>query len=306
MISSPLGRASAIAAVSLLFAGCGGSSSTATLPQGPSSIHQTAQHGKSGSGDLIYAAGSNGKSYVMTYPEGKLVGTIAGTAVDACSDGVGNVYLTTSNGVEEFPHGATTPSATFEVDGASIGCAVDPTSGDLAVTYYNESGAFLAVFSDGSGQPKVYHANTFLWYCGYDDQGNLFANYGTENGMGLVELPSGGSQIVAISVNPPITQFPGRIQWDGKQLTIESGNGRKRAKGLITVKRVTLSGSTATVVGTTSFGGIKRQAQASWIFHDSIILPFGNTSETAPNLGIGNIHRAPNARKRSNIPPAEN
>lgn len=103
--------------------------------------------------------------------------------------------------------------------------------------------------------------------------------------MGLVELPSGGNQLIAVSVSPSITEFPGRIQWDGKYLTIESGNGRKRAKGPITVKRVTVSGSTATVVGTTAFAGIKRQAQVSWIFNDAIILPYGNKGENTPNLG---------------------
>lgn len=52
-------------------------------------------------------------------------------------------------------------------------------TGDLAVTYYSESGAFVAIFSPGNGQPKVYSANNLLSFCGYDNQGNLFANYRT-------------------------------------------------------------------------------------------------------------------------------
>ncbi|HEX3370433.1 MAG TPA: hypothetical protein VHS56_12705, partial [Candidatus Cybelea sp.] len=111
MISFPLGRASAIAAVGFLLAGCGGSSqSQATIPLASSSVRQAAQHGRPRKSELIYAAG-DGHTYVITYPQGRLVGTIDEGGFDACSDSSGNVYLAVdAPRVDEFVHGATTPS----------------------------------------------------------------------------------------------------------------------------------------------------------------------------------------------------
>ena len=66
----PLGRASAMGVAILLLAGCGGSSQpTATIPEGPSA-RETAQQGKYG--DLMYLSGLAGKSYILSYPDGKL------------------------------------------------------------------------------------------------------------------------------------------------------------------------------------------------------------------------------------------
>ena len=101
MISYPLGRASPIAAVGLLLAGCGGSSqSQATIPLASSSVRQTGQHDKSWmlpeakSKDLLYVArNSPGEISVYTYPKGKPVGAITGISggqSGICSDIMGN------------------------------------------------------------------------------------------------------------------------------------------------------------------------------------------------------------------------
>ena len=95
--------------VTLAFAGCGGQpQGQSTFPEGLTAVRQVNQHGKSGSGDLIYAA-AMGKSYVLTYPQGKLVGTVSVGALDSCSDDAGNVFLA-GDQIEELPMAERPPS----------------------------------------------------------------------------------------------------------------------------------------------------------------------------------------------------
>ena len=98
-------------------------------------------------GDLIYVAAA-GKSYVLTYPQGKLVGTIDYGAADACSDSAGNVFLTVDQGVDEFSHGATSPSATLSVPGTSWGCA----HADIVTTLRTYAMATDRLMSEAAGK----------------------------------------------------------------------------------------------------------------------------------------------------------
>ena len=124
-----------------LLAGCAGSqlldqTDRSTVPSG------TAINGGStpqNSANLVYAAGK-GTSYVLSYSDGHLVGTINQGAVAACSDKHGNVFLIGSAGAVEYQHGGTRPIQTLVVPGYAAACAIDPTTGNLAVLFFGSTG----------------------------------------------------------------------------------------------------------------------------------------------------------------------
>ncbi len=286
MNTAVLGRHAVSACVTLMFvAGCafaqGGSqdgvSSTGRFELSP-------RPPSSGSA-LIYAA-ADGKSYVLTYPEGKLLGTISDGATDACSDSAGNVFLTVDSRVDEFIHGATTPSASLSVPGSAFGCAIDSLTGNLAVNFERTSGNDIAVFQDASGNPTLYNSGISSAFSGYDTQGNLFVDGVGKSGIALAELPIGGSSFSSLAIASRIDGFPGTVQWDGTYLTLESGVGKQKGSGSpLRINRLSVSGSTVTVVSTSSFDGIRENAFASWIYKGSILIPYGNTTSAEPNIG---------------------
>ncbi|MGB8151526.1 MAG: hypothetical protein WCE97_10085 [Candidatus Cybelea sp.] len=271
--------------VTLAFAGCGGQpQGQSTFPEGLTAVRQVNQHGKSGSGDLIYAA-AIGKSYVLTYPQGKLVGTISVGALDSCSDDAGNVFLA-GDQIEEFAHGGTSPIATFSTPGSPSGCAVDPTSGNLAVVFARASGNDVAVFPNASGSPTLYDSNLTAFWCGYDNQGNLFVDGEGQSGASLVELAKNAQSFETLSIAPHIEGVFLRIQWDGSYLTVEAQSNYKRGTHhAVSVNRLSISGSAATVVGTTQIKTIRKTAALSWIDGDRVLVPYGNAGRYNPNIG---------------------
>jgi hypothetical protein len=278
------GRAVCLCAVFLLMSGCGASQSTVTLPKGSSAVPRAGQHVPSNSGDLIYAA-AIGKSYVITYPQGKLVGTINAGAFDACSDDAGDVFLAAQQ-IEEFAHGGTSPIATLSTPGSPIGCAVNPASGDLAVVFTETSGNDVAVFPNASGSPTFYESNLKAFWCGYDDQGNLFVDgIGQSGAAGLAELAKSAKSFEALSIMPHIDGVFNRIQWDGSYITVQSQSNAKHAPHPVAINRLSISGSTATVVGATQINKITKTAALSWIYGDKVLVPYGNGGRYNPNIG---------------------
>lgn len=272
-------------ALAFLLAGCSESPTQSSILSGSLAVRQLLQSSKSGSNDLIYAAG-DGHSYVLTYPQGKLLGSIDEGGYDVCSDPSGNVYLAVGGPrVDEFAHGATTPSASFNLPGVAQGCAVDPTTGSLAATFLRTNGNNVAIFSSGSGNPTLLSSSLNVGPCGYDDQGNLFVA-GTEptSAYTLDELPANGNTFRTLSITPAIQRNFGRVQWDGSYLTVESWTYTKKPRSVF-VSRLAISGSVATVVGTTAIKGIKQTAFLSWIENNRVLVPYGNASKGTPNIG---------------------
>lgn len=281
-------RRAAVAIVGLsLMAGCGETQS-ATLNAVPQRELTAQRAGKSWmlpeakGEDLIYVVGGCGGSCVLSYPNGKLVGTIDGYQGFGYSanrsDASGNVFVSNDTEVVEFAHAETTLIATFTLPGKDAeGCSVDPTSNDLAVVFQGE----VAVFKAGSGTPSVYDTGISPNYCGYDAVGNLFVD-GLANGApGLAELPSGGASFFQLSISQSVG-FPGQLQWDGSYITYESGGANNKN----TISQLAISGSVATVVGTTPVAGIRRRALQSWIYNGTIVIPYGNHGPYAKNVGV--------------------
>jgi hypothetical protein len=234
------------------------------------------------SSDLIYATGACGGTCVLSYSEGKLVGTLNVGDAGACADQSGNVYIADMNNLFEFAHGGTTPINTFTVsDGEVNSCSVDAKTGSVAAAVVQSNEYNVAIFSSPSSSPRTYLINFAIQYCGYDNAGNLFVDgyhsvYPAT--FEMYELPKSSNQFTNISVNPSIKLRPGQVQWDGAHMTVE-GTGVQKS---VTLFRLNISGSAATIVGRTKFRGVSRAASQSWIQGDHIFIPYG-TRGNGPN-----------------------
>ncbi len=224
--------------------------------------------------DLLYVVRATnytdpGKLSLYTYPQAQHRKTVdsylLSTGGPACADDSGNIYVVGNTigsvygYILVYAHGKTTPART--ISGYYFdytGCAVDPTSGDLAVTFTGENG--VLVYPNATGTPKyyVYPPHFRTSGCTFDDGGNLFVggawldetNRHTKRyPLRLLELPRGESTFINVKF-PRIhwaSTTPGDLDWDGKHLAF--------ANGADSIYRVAVSGSDATIAGITKLQG---------------------------------------------------
>ncbi|MGA7200825.1 MAG: hypothetical protein WBX26_03280 [Candidatus Cybelea sp.] len=214
---------------------------------------------------LLYVADQGANDVeVYSYPGGKLKGTLTGfqTPSGVCSNKAGDVFILNGNGtsVVVYAHGGSTPIRTLDLPGyPELNCSVDPTTGNLALGVLgNTCGDCFVVFPSGSGTATIYtpSGQTGLPGCGYDNKGNLFCDaYGSGDAFTLFELPKGSSTVTTVPVSGAGGLTAGSIQWDGTDLAFGAGAGP-------TLYQIQLSGSTGSVVGSTSLSG----ASAVWQF----------------------------------------
>ncbi len=289
------GRAVCLCAAFLLMAGCGGAGTTGIVPASGGTTAQAKTLGNSwvkpgaSNGDLIYAVGGCGGTCILSYPKGKLVGELTGYyGYAACSDNNGNVFIPTTTEVAEFAHGGTTPIATYAVPYTPlVGCAADPESGDLAVV----NGVFVSVFPAGSSNPTTYNTQINAQYCGYDSSGNLFVSGFDDGNSALSELPKGASTFGKLTLDQSVGQ-PGQVQWDGQYLTYES-----QRKGQPTISRLSISGSTATVVGQTRLKRVPRSLGLSWIYQGSVVAPYIVGGPSSKDIGVWKYPKGASAKR---------
>jgi hypothetical protein len=283
--------------LSALLAGCGGAGMTASVP--PGGTQSVGHHATSSSGDLLYVndGGVDGCcAYVLvyTYPEGKHVTTLGGFGrlTGACSDAKGNVFIISPNVltyagsvIYEYAHGGSTPIATLSESGEAVGCAVDPTTGNVAVANggdvsnpYGKDWGSIAIFQQATGAPTMYYSSTaqYFYYCGYDSVGTLYITTAVAGGFVLDRLSAGS--IDTIKMKTPLdyaTYFVPSVQWDGKEMAVSSTLSDVRTEeytGPVNVYRLRISGRKATVIGTTRLTAPqKRQRGQTWIQGNTII-----------------------------------
>jgi hypothetical protein len=256
-----------------LLAGCEGAQ-TGAVPQGANAVAQ-AHRASSSSGDLLYISDHGADAIVMlTYPGGQLVGSFSPPylAWNLCSDSSGNVWIPSEEAVFEYAHGGTTPIQTLSAAGLLMNaCAVDPGTGDLAVTGEGHYGTpTLAIWPDAQGTPTTYTLPFRGWSASYDDSGNLFVDGDSDSEpFGFAELPKGGSSFVNITLDQP-AKYPGNVQWDGKYIAIGARNPTKRGQQGHVVYRVHVSGSSGHVAQTVVLQRVD-SVLGSWIEGDTII-----------------------------------
>ncbi|MGC9991157.1 MAG: hypothetical protein ABSD52_02000 [Candidatus Cybelea sp.] len=209
--------------------------------------------------DLLYV--TNGTVSVYSYPQGELEGQLTGfsDAVGDCTDSNGNVYITdyTADTVAEYAHGGTRSIRTLSVPGSgALACAVDPSSGDLAVTTAGNAsgtGANVAIFRKAKGKPKTYTYRAILGYsfCAYDNAGNLFVDGTPAQGYGydyeLAELPRLGKSFTPVNLDNGIS-WAADLQWNGHYLAVGQPVDPN-------ISRYTISAGYGTFVGSTELAG---------------------------------------------------
>jgi hypothetical protein len=132
--------------------------------------------------------------------------------------------------VVEYKHGGKMPIATLSeivLNSSAIGCSVDPTTGNLAVTSYgygSSGGGSVQIFAHAKGTPTVYTDSEIAHFnfCGYDPKGNLYAD-GTDAGQDefyFAELPKGKKAFKNITLTGGRIGYPGMVQWDGKYVAV--------------------------------------------------------------------------------------
>lgn len=269
MLNHLTGRYTGVCVALILLAGCSG-----TQPVPPASAltqsRAASENGHAASWmlpeaetePLLYISNVNTVT-VYSYPKGKLVGTLKGFYRPAgeCVDAAGNVYIANLDAFLEYKHGGKKSIKTLTMSGYdAVDCSVDPTTGDLATTWNVGANTtnYVAIYKNASGTPTQYGLKgDFIYYCGYDDQGNLFVDgqtgYKSAEAI-FLELPAGASKLKLLNVAQSF-EHVGAVQWDGKYVAIGDDD-------LNVIYRFAVSGSAATLKDTLTLGGT--QAVYQW------------------------------------------
>jgi len=258
-----------------MVSGCGGSQTqTNALVPGQSNA-ATSELGRLGVGssmvadaqsnDLLYVADAkDGSVHVYSFPGGKPQGRLLDVRANAlCAGKNGDVFAPAGNAVLRYAHGGTRPIAVLhdQLAGAPQFCAVDSTTGNLAVSGASASQSGVAIYADAKGSPTIYAGRNDARYgsLAYDDDGNLFAL--TAAGK-VVELAQGGKRFRELDWSGA-HPAAGSIQWDGKYLAVASD-----AK----ISRFTVSGYQATPAGEIAIKGAANVPQF-WIHKGKVVIP---------------------------------
>ena len=128
--------------------------------------------------------------------------------------------------LDEFAHGGTKPIKTLEdKSGFGINCAVDPTTGNLAVTNSYDLGSHFGgvlIYTHAEGKAKQFidHSIFFYGFLGYDPAGNLFVD-GDDffDSPRFAEMPHGSRRFFNLTLSHSF-YWPGAVQWHGDELTV--------------------------------------------------------------------------------------
>jgi hypothetical protein len=198
--------------------------------------------------------------YMYALPTLELVGTITGFVQPQgeCSDTKGDVWITDTNAqtTYEVSHEGRLENTLSDSDGYPIGCAWNPKNGDVAVmNLFNLDGAQggVLVYPSGSKSPAEYTNPKQYYYNfgGYDSSGNLFFD-GREGGVFVLsKLAAGAKSATSIKVTGGTIYYPGMVQWaSSSELLV--GDQECGDVNASCVYQLTVSGSSATIVGTTT------------------------------------------------------
>ena len=210
--------------------------------------------------------------YVYRFPSLELAGRLHGLRdpQGECVDASGNVWIaeTGAQRIVEYAHGGEKPIATrADPVGYPAGCAVDPASGDLAVTNFydfNGSGSVI-VYTRARGTPKVYTGTDLYYYyfVAYDRIGNLYVSGSTASGdYRLAVLARGSRSIELVKIGGGKLHFPGTVALLGSTLIL--GDQRCRGRMLSCFYELRISGRNAQISDTTPLRGSCDVVQA-WV-----------------------------------------
>jgi hypothetical protein len=298
--------------------GCSSGISGFTAVTPPGDSPQTKQQARSwispqaSSQDLLYiadpaAGGIEIRSY--TPPKYRLLGLIPPLPQygypSLCVNKEQEIFATGGGSIFEYKHGATSPFRILGgLSGPTYGCAVDPTTGTLAVT--NDFGSprigQVSLFKKGHGThtniqlPATYSGAI---RCAYDGRGNLFvgANVAGETPhFALLELPKNKKQFIEITLNETFSEFgSGGILWDGTYLDIADFEQN-------VIYQFAIAGKKGTAINT--IGPQRSYNMGSFFVEGStLIVPAFSTptNGSPPGPGLVNFYNYPAGGKKTGI-----
>jgi hypothetical protein len=200
--------------------------------------------------------------YIFTMPAMKLQGTLTGFdgPQGMCSDRTGNIWVNNTNSAEiqQYSRNGKLLKTIDDSGYYPIGCDVNKKNGDLAVTNIRttsgEPGNVTVYSSDSDPQTLANPDQTEYYFPAYDTKGNLYVNGrgGSSNAIMISECPSGSSSCSTLTVSGVTLNVPGGLNWNkvaGKLVVDDPKCNNVWGSCLYSMS---ISGSTATVTGTTS------------------------------------------------------
>jgi hypothetical protein len=232
-------------------------------------------------------AAKNSDQYISNFDDNKVlqfdypkadssigdIGDVEGAQGTCTSNGEGTFWVTASRSdeIEEFKFGGTSPVKTLsESTGEPASCAIDPTSGNMAVTILSDGDVIL--FTKAGGRGSVMSTPLIeAYFDGYDPSGNLWADgFDDDDAFALIELPKGSSSFKSIAISNSIG-FPGAVQWDGTYVTVNDQDARD-------IYGYTCSGTSCTLERTTALSG-SSDCVGTWIVKGLVYCPDAGNNE---------------------------
>jgi hypothetical protein len=208
-------------------------------------------------GPLLYVADAgNDDVFVYTWPALSLIGNLSGFQVPQgeCVDAAGNVWVanTKTSKMLEFARGGLKPIKTLKDRGQfPSSCAIDPKTGDLAVTNIisrSYGPGSLSIYKAAGGAPKIFADPNLekVYFDGYDGKGNLYVD--GIDASGIFQIAKfDGKKFTALRISGANVNAPGAVQVVGSTINVEDQSG---VLGNSVMYETTLAGSTLTVVAT--------------------------------------------------------
>jgi hypothetical protein len=209
---------------------------------------------------LLYVSDfSTSDVYVYNYDTHDLVGVLSNIhdPVGQCEDAEGNVWITEFGGtyVFEYAHGDSHAIKVLRAGAAySVGCSIDPKTGDLAVANNGGSGSQpgqILLFKNASGRPTAYKDADCAEVSspGYDDKGNLYVQSGVSEAQFVCKLPRNGAELITEPTNQ-VVYSPGSVMWDGKNITLTDEEYGGSSLGVAIYEMKETAGGELSLVGT--------------------------------------------------------
>lgn len=218
---------------------------------------------------LLFVSDAIGVVWIYKMPSLEIKGILTGFSEGingVCADRKGNVWVAMS-GFEQMwklAHDGTIVSILQDTIGIPIACAVDPTTGNLAVSNVGNNnpppiGGSILVYPRAAGVPTMYYCLSCLiayGFVGYDTRGNLFVDGKNEsNAFALAELPAGrgaADQLKALNIEGGTLYAQGMVEWDATGHYLVIGDQLCDNKHAACVYRAKIVGSTAKITGRTT------------------------------------------------------
>jgi len=179
-----------------------------------------------------------GDVYVYTMPGMVLKATLTGFSgpQGECADAHGNIFIANTNTFQvlEYSRTGTLVNTFTDTYGYPVGCAIDPATGNLAVTdIFGFSGAGQVVVWAGanpSSTPTTLSnpSQYYYYFAGYGPGSSLWVDGRDSSGFYILS-GCGASSCSTIPVSGGTINFPGAVQWDNTRSTWvvfdQSGSG---------------------------------------------------------------------------------